>query len=76
MPGRARLAAVTIRDAEAADWPGTWAVMRPIVAAGETFAYDTDMSEDEARGWLAGHPGRASVAVAADGTVVGTVEAR
>lgn len=62
-----------IRDAEPEDWPAMWPVMRPIIAAGETFPYDPDMSEDEARSaWLAGSPGRAAVAVADEGTVMGT----
>jgi L-amino acid N-acyltransferase YncA len=63
---------MVIRDAGAADWPGIWAVMRPIVVAGETFPYDTTIDEDEARRWLAGPPGRAAVAVTPDGMVAGT----
>jgi GNAT superfamily N-acetyltransferase len=44
--------------------------MREIVAAGDTFAYDPGMNEDDARAmWLGG---RALVALADDGTVVGS----
>lgn len=47
--------------------------MREIIAAGETFAYDPGMSEPEARAiWLAGSPGRTTVAVTDSGALVGT----
>ena len=47
--------------------------MHEIVAAGDTFAYDTDMDESEARGmWLSEPPARTVVAVDPDGTVLGS----
>ncbi|HEY1916108.1 MAG TPA: hypothetical protein VGH27_11105 [Streptosporangiaceae bacterium] len=64
-----------IREATAQDWPAIWAFMRPIVAAGETFSWDRDTSEQDARGyWLHERPARTVVAVDADGTVLGTAE--
>jgi GNAT superfamily N-acetyltransferase len=49
--------------------------MRGIAAAGETFSWDRDISEEDARSyWLRPPPARAVVAVAADGTVLGTAE--
>jgi L-amino acid N-acyltransferase YncA len=64
---------VQIRDATPADWPAIWRFMRVIVAAGETFSWDRDRPEADARaGWLAGPPVRTFVAVDDDGTVVGT----
>ena len=62
-----------IRPATAADWPAIWAFMAGIIAAGETFSYDRDLPEEEARArWLHGPPGGPLVAVAGDGTVLGT----
>jgi L-amino acid N-acyltransferase YncA len=64
---------VSIRDARPEDWEAIWPFFRRIVAAGETYAYDRDMSETEGRGmWMIGAPGRTVVAVDAAGTVVGS----
>ncbi|MEV4755294.1 GNAT family N-acetyltransferase [Micromonospora sp. NPDC049559] len=65
-----------IRDATAAGWPAIWAFMRPIVASGETFSWDRDISPERARAyWLHERPpGRTVVAVDPDGTVLGTAE--
>lgn len=65
-----------IRDATPDDWPAIWAFMRGILAAGETFSWDRDLSEEQARAmWLHEPPGgRTVVAVDPDGTVLGTAE--
>jgi L-amino acid N-acyltransferase YncA len=64
-----------IRPATSDDWPAIWGFMRGIVAAGETFAWDPDISEEAARGyWMREPPARTFVAVAGDETVVGTAE--
>jgi ribosomal protein S18 acetylase RimI-like enzyme len=64
-----------IRDARAEDWGAIWGFMRRIVAAGETFVWDPDVTEAEARKmWLHEPPGRTIVAVGDDGTVLGTAE--
>ncbi len=64
-----------VRDATAEDWPAIWRFLRPIVAAGETFSWDRDTGEADARAmWLHQPPGRTVVAVDPDGTVVGTAE--
>jgi ribosomal protein S18 acetylase RimI-like enzyme len=66
---------MTIRDATPDDWPAIWRFMRLIVAAGETFSWDQDLGEEEARAmWLHEPPGRTVVAVDPNGTVVGTAE--
>jgi ribosomal protein S18 acetylase RimI-like enzyme len=66
---------MVIRDATAQDWAGIWRFMRPIVAAGETFCWDPDTTEEAARAmWVHEPPGRTFVAVEEDGTVVGTAE--
>jgi GNAT superfamily N-acetyltransferase len=66
---------VLIREATAGDWPAIWTFMRGIVAAGQTFSWDRDLGEDDARAyWLRPLPARAFVAVSPDGTVLGTAE--
>jgi GrpB-like predicted nucleotidyltransferase (UPF0157 family)/GNAT superfamily N-acetyltransferase len=64
---------IAIREATPEDWAAIWPFLREIVVAGETFAYDPEMSEDQARElWMVGAPGRTVVAVDEDGTVLGT----
>jgi RimJ/RimL family protein N-acetyltransferase len=64
---------VLVRDATPEDWPAIWPFLRQIVRAGETFAYDPDMDEAEARAlWLVDGPGRTSIAVDSDGTILGS----
>jgi ribosomal protein S18 acetylase RimI-like enzyme len=66
---------VQVRDATPDDWPAIWPFLRRIVAAGETFTWDRDVTEEQARAlWLHDPPGRTVVAVDTDGTVVGTAE--
>jgi GNAT superfamily N-acetyltransferase len=71
------LSAMEIREATAADWPAMWAVMRPIIAAGQTYAWDRDMAEERARSYWMHQPplpaGRTLVAVI-DGAIAGTAE--
>jgi RimJ/RimL family protein N-acetyltransferase len=65
--------AVIVRDATAEDWPAIWAFQRQIVAAGDTFAYDPRMTEAEAKAmWMMPSPDRTVVAVADDGTMLGS----
>ena len=65
--------AITVREATDGDWPAIWAFMRAIIAAGETYAYDRDMGEAQARAiWFAPAPGRTLVAEDGDGRVLGT----
>jgi hypothetical protein len=40
---------VRITKARPEDWPQVWTFFREIVVAGETFAYDREMTESEAR---------------------------
>jgi L-amino acid N-acyltransferase YncA len=62
-----------IREATSDDWPAIWKFFRVIVAAGESFPYDPEMGEGTARAsWMVGPPGRTVVAVADDGTVIGS----
>jgi GNAT superfamily N-acetyltransferase len=58
-----------IRDARAGDWPAIWPIVREVVIAADTFAYDPGMTEDEGRAlWMVASPGRTTVAV--DGAAV------
>jgi len=62
-----------VRDATPEDWPAIWPFLRQIVATGETYAYDRDMTEEQARRlWMVGPPGHTVVAVDDGGAVVGT----
>ena len=64
---------MTIRVATPDDWPAIWPFLRQIVTARETYAYDPEMSEEQARAlWMVEAPGRTAVAIAGDGRVVGT----
>jgi len=64
---------MVIREATPEDWDGIWPFLRQIVAAGETYAYDPDMSKDQARRlWMVGPPARTVVAVDEAGAIVGT----
>ena len=65
-----------IREATEADWPAIWPFFHQIVTAGETYAYDQTLTEEQGRAiWM--HPSTATksrtvVAVDADGTVLGS----
>ncbi|HWM06309.1 MAG TPA: GNAT family N-acetyltransferase [Actinophytocola sp.] len=61
-----------IRAATADDWAQIWPFMRDIVAAGDTYTWDRDVTESRAREmWMANPPARTIVAVDGD-TVLGT----
>ncbi len=64
---------MVIRDATGDDWPQIWPILRTIVTARDTYAYDPEMDETAARRlWLVAPPGRTVVAVRDDRMVVGT----
>ena len=64
-----------IREATVDDWPAIYPVFAAVTAEGETYAYPTGLSSDDARALWTGQ-GRVVVAVdrdgEADGTVLGT----
>jgi L-amino acid N-acyltransferase YncA len=67
---------VLIRPIEGADWPAFLPVFREVVGAGETYAYPEDLSSDAAHGlWVEPPPGVTVVAVADDGTLLGSAKA-
>ena len=65
-----------IRNATAADWPAIWPFLHQIVTAGETYAYDPAMTEEQSRAiWMSPSSSalaRTTVAVDAEGTVLGS----
>ena len=65
---------ITVRRAAASDWPAIWPIFRRVVASGDTYTYDPDIGEADARtAWLHVDDGRTVTFVAElEGTVVGT----
>jgi L-amino acid N-acyltransferase YncA len=64
-----------IREATAADWAAIWPFFHRITAAGDTFTFPLDLDEETGRGWwMYSAPHRTVVAVADDGTVLGTAK--
>lgn len=62
-----------IIDAGARHWPAIWPFYREIVEAGETYAYDPELTPDQARAlWILDPPGHTVVAVDEGGTVLGS----
>jgi len=63
-----------IREAREGDWAQIWPFLRDVVAAGETYCWPRDTTEEAARAWWMGKPG-GRVFVADDGgRVIGTAE--
>ena len=55
------------------DWPGIWAVLSPVVAAGRTYTYPRDMTADQGRSaWILPSPWVVLVAVDEPGRIVAT----
>ena len=65
---------VTIRDWRDADWPQVYQIFREVVDVGETYAYDPNWSEEQARAvWV--EPAPAHTVVAVDGDrILGTAK--
>ena len=58
-----------VRDATPGDWPAIWPIVREVVVAADTFAYDPELTEEQGRAlWMVAAPGRTTVAV--DGAAV------
>ena len=63
--------AVNIGEAAAADWPRIWAVLDPVIRAGDTYALPQNWHEDKARSyWF--QSGNEVFVADADGNLVGT----
>lgn len=55
------------------DWTDFWPVFTAVAAAGDTYALDADMPEDEARAFWCGQPG-AVVTARLDGQLLGSAK--
>src|ERR671919_2272658 len=63
-----------IREFVEADWPKVWPIVREVVRAADTFAYDPAMTEAQARAaWIEAPPGLTVVAVDGD-RILGTAK--
>ena len=64
---------IKVRSFEDADWPQLWAVLEPILRAGDTYAVPHDVSESSARQKWPGAPNSVFVAEdSARGVIVGS----
>jgi GNAT superfamily N-acetyltransferase len=63
-----------IRHVVDSDWAAVWGFMQPILAAGDTYCWPTDTTEEAARTWWMGKPGGQVFVAVEDGAVVGTAE--
>ena len=63
---------MNLRDLTEDDWPAVWRLMEPVIRAGDTYPYATDMDEAGGRRMWLELTDRAYVAVGDDGEVVGT----
>jgi len=63
--------AVNIRPAAAGDWPRIWAILEPVIRAGETYALPQFWSEDQMRTyWFS--TGHEVFVAEAEGSILGT----
>ncbi len=63
-----------IREYAEGDWPAVWPVFREVVAAGDTYPYDPDWSNEQAHDvWVEKPPGLTVVAVDG-GSLLGTAK--
>ena len=60
-----------IRPAAPADRPAIWSILAPVIRAGETYALDRDMPEEDALAYWLG-PDRESLVAEEAGAVLGT----
>ena len=64
---------MVIREAEPADWPAIWLILKEVGTAGETLTWDPLRTEARARaGWMRELPRRTIAAVDEDGSVIGS----
>ncbi|MEH6373109.1 GNAT family N-acetyltransferase [Streptomyces sp. KLMMK] len=62
-----------IREFAESDWPQVWGIIRDVVQERETFVYDPEMTEADARMWVEEPPGLTVVAVEGE-RVLGTAK--
>ena len=63
-----------IREARADDWAQIWPFLRDVVAAGETYCWPRDTTEEAAQAWWMAKPGGRVFVADDNGQVLGTAE--
>ncbi|WP_233304142.1 GNAT family N-acetyltransferase [Pseudonocardia terrae] len=66
------MADVTFRVAGREDWPAIWPIWHRVVAAGDTYTWDPETSEEQARALWMPPPPAATIVAERDAAVVGT----
>lgn len=61
-----------IRPYQAYDWPAVWCMLEPVFRAGETYAFDPNISEQQAQQVWLDLPQATYVAESANGELLGT----
>lgn len=66
---------IMIRDLAQRDWPAVRSIFDAVVSRGDSFVYDTDMTDRAARSlWIQAPPGRTVVALDERGAILGTAK--
>lgn len=66
---------ISIRPHVESDWPQVWPILRAVAAAGDTFTYPTDLTEETGRAlWIARPPTQVFVAVDEAGAILGSAK--
>jgi len=66
---------MNIEPARPEHWPEIWSIIRHVTAAGDTYGYPSDITEDQAESiWLFHPPGVTVVALDDTGAVLGTAK--
>jgi ribosomal protein S18 acetylase RimI-like enzyme len=63
---------LVIRPFEERDWPGTWAILEPIMRSGEAYVFSPDITEAESRRLWIDLPAATFTACDTSGAVLGT----
>lgn len=63
---------MTIRDYQDADWPALWPILHSVFRAGDTYAVEPAISEQEAQTYWTRLPRRTLVMTGDDGRLLGT----
>lgn len=66
------MSSLTIRPLAGNDWMSVWALMQPVIRAGETYPYARDMTETDARKMWIELPEASYVAANGSGEILGT----
>jgi L-amino acid N-acyltransferase YncA len=70
--GRAPAGPLTFRVADEHDWPAIWPIWHRVVAAGDTYVWPPDTTEEQARALWMPPPPAATLVAEREGEIVGT----